>query len=72
MVLAATAGVADPFPGSRHRRARCGGQPGGWTVPTVVYATGADFTDGIPGPSLLETLEIALGQARTLASALRT
>ena len=44
---------------------------GGWTVPTVVYATGADFTDGIPGPSILETLAAALGQARTLASALQ-
>ncbi len=45
---------------------------GGWTVPTVVYATGADFTDGAPGPSLLETLEVALGQARSLAATLRT
>ena len=45
---------------------------GGWTVPTVVYATGADFTDGAPDPSLLETLEVALVQARLLAATLRT
>jgi FMN reductase len=45
---------------------------GGWTVPTVVYATGADFTDGIPDPSLLETLGVALGQAQSVATLLRT
>lgn len=44
---------------------------GGWTVPTVVYATAADFTDGIPNPSLLDVLRAALGQARSLAAALQ-
>ncbi len=44
---------------------------GGWTVPTVVYATGADFVDGAPGPTLLANLEVALGQARSLATGLR-
>jgi FMN reductase len=44
---------------------------GGWTVPTVVYATGSDFDEGVPGPSLLETLAVALGQARSLAAAIR-
>jgi FMN reductase len=42
----------------------------GWTVPTVVYATGADFTADGPGPSVLENLSVALGQARSLATAL--
>jgi FMN reductase len=43
---------------------------GGWTVPTVVYATGADFTADGPGPAVLESLSVALGQARSLAAAL--
>jgi FMN reductase len=43
---------------------------GGWTVPTVVYATGADFTTDGPGPAVLENLSVALGQARSLAAAL--
>ncbi len=42
----------------------------GWTVPTVVYATGADFTADGPGPSVLEKLSAALGQARSLAATL--
>jgi FMN reductase len=45
---------------------------GGWTVPNVVYATGADFDDGVPGPALLESLQVALGQAQMLAATLRT
>lgn len=45
---------------------------GGWTVPTVVYATGADFVEGLPSPSLLDVLETALRQARTAAGALRS
>ena len=44
---------------------------GGWTVPTVVYAIGADFVDGVPGTTLLQTLEVAMGQARSLAMGLR-
>jgi FMN reductase len=72
VVLAATAGSPTHFLALDTGGRAAVASLGGWTVPTVVYATGADFTDGIPGPSLLETLEIALGQARTLASALRT
>jgi FMN reductase len=44
----------------------------GWTVPTVVYATGADFSDGTPNQSLRTVLEAALGQARSAARALRS
>ena len=43
----------------------------GWTVPTVVYATAADFTEGRPSEPVLETLRTALGEAQTLASVLR-
>jgi len=45
---------------------------GGWTVPAVVYATGADFTDTVPKPSLLEVLGDALGQARVMAQVLQS
>jgi FMN reductase len=45
---------------------------GGWTVPIVVYATGADFTDGTPNPALLDVLGAAVGQARSAARALRS
>ncbi len=44
----------------------------GWTVPTVVYATGADFTDGRPSAAILEVLRTALDEAEILASALRS
>jgi FMN reductase len=44
---------------------------GGWTVPTVVYATGSDFVDGAPRASLLENLGAALGQAQAVATSLR-
>ncbi len=71
VVLGATAGSPTHFlsldTGGRSAVASLGG----WTVPTVVYATAADFIDGVPVPSLLDTLAIALAQARTLASALR-
>ena len=45
---------------------------GGWTVPAIVYATGADFTDGVPNPALLEVLGDALGQARLMARVLQS
>jgi FMN reductase len=36
---------------------------GGWSVPTVVYATGADFQDGVPSSALLDTIARALAEA---------
>ena len=42
---------------------------GGWTVPTVVYATGADFTDGRPSEPVLDRLADALDEARSLVAA---
>ena len=44
---------------------------GGWTVPTVVYATGADFADAAPGPALLEVMGAALAQARLVRAFLQ-
>ncbi len=44
---------------------------GGWTVPAVVYATGADFTDGVPSRAVLDRLGDALAQAGRAAEALR-
>ena len=39
---------------------------GGWSVPTVVYATSDDFADsGAPGPSVLAALERAISEATT-------
>ena len=43
----------------------------GWTVPTVVYATGADFADGRPAGTVLDVLRTALGEACSLATGLR-
>ena len=40
-------------------------------MPTVVYATGADFTDGRPSTPVLDVLRAALDEATTLAEALR-
>jgi FMN reductase len=42
---------------------------GGWTVPTVVYATPVDFVDGSPTPALLLVLEAALAEAFRLTAA---
>jgi FMN reductase len=42
----------------------------GWTVPTVVYATAADFEDGTPGPGVVEVLAKALGEAQAIRSLL--
>jgi FMN reductase len=43
---------------------------GGWTVPTVVYATGADFADGRPDASLRAVLGAAMDQAAAVARAM--
>ena len=41
---------------------------GGWTVPTVVYATPADFTEREPSDVLVETTRTALDQAWSMAA----
>ena len=43
---------------------------GGWTVPTVVYATGADFTGGRPSDAVVAILRTALDQATLLSSSI--
>ena len=40
---------------------------GGWTVPTVVYATGDDFEDGAPGPRVITSIEQAVAEARAVS-----
>jgi FMN reductase len=40
---------------------------GGWTVPTVVYATSAEFTDGKPNDAVLASLTAALDEAWSIA-----
>ena len=35
----------------------------GWTIPTVVYATREDFTDGVPNEDVLRRLRSAVEQA---------
>jgi FMN reductase len=42
---------------------------GGWTVPTVVYATPADFTEREPSDVLVEASRTALDQAWSMAAA---
>jgi FMN reductase len=69
VVLAATAG------GPAHYLALdTGGRSvvaslGGWTVPTVVYATGADFDDGQPSEAITGSLRTALDQAHLVSHA---
>jgi FMN reductase len=41
---------------------------GGWTVPTVIYATKADFTDGAPSDAIAATVDRALAEASRLTS----
>jgi FMN reductase len=41
---------------------------GGWSVPTVVYATGTDFTDGSPSDRVLDNPRTALSEAARLSA----
>jgi FMN reductase len=70
VVLAATAGGPTHYlsldTGGRSAVASLGG----WTVPTVVYATSADFEDGRPSAAIVGHLRTALAQGRTLADAI--
>jgi len=43
----------------------------GWTVPTVVYATGDDFVDEKPSDAILDSLRAAVDQAEQIARAIR-
>jgi FMN reductase len=40
---------------------------GGWTAPTVVYATGDDFVDGAPTPEIVDLLRSAVEEAVRIA-----
>ncbi len=39
---------------------------GGWTVPTVVYATKGDFSDGAPSDAIAQAFDAAFAEARQL------
>jgi FMN reductase len=70
VVLAATAGSPHHFLSLDTGGRSVVASLGGWTVPTVVYGTSADFVDGRPGPSLSSTLAAALDEAKALATVL--
>jgi FMN reductase len=72
VVLCATAGTPAHFLALDTGGRALVASLGGWTVPTVVYATGQDFTEGVPGATVLETLRTALGEARVLAGSSAT
>ena len=44
---------------------------GGWTVRTVVFATSADFVDGVPDSTVVAQVAQGIEQARALAGASR-
>ena len=68
MVLAATAGGPTHFLSLDTGGRAVVASLGGWTVPTVVYATGADFVDGRPAGEILDTVQAALDEARSIAA----
>jgi FMN reductase len=45
---------------------------GGWTVPTVVYATPSGFVDKVPTEQTLNTMRRALEEAKAVSAALGT
>jgi FMN reductase len=68
VVLAATAGSSLHYLSLDTSGRALVASLGGWTVPTVVYATGDDFVDGAPSSGLLTTVERAVAEAKRLAS----
>jgi FMN reductase len=66
VVLAATAGGPAHFLALDTGGRAVVASLGGWTVPTVVYATSAEFDDGRPSASVVDTLRTAVAQARAV------
>ena len=66
VVLCATAIVAEHYLSLDTGGRALVASLGGWTVPTVVYATREDFTDGKPRPDVLDTLREAVAQAERI------
>ena len=66
VVLVATASIAEHFlsldTGGRSLIASLEG----WTVPTVVYATSEDFSDGVPSEAIVDKLRAAVAEAASL------
>ena len=69
-VLAATGGIPEHFLAVDTGLRTLVASLGGWSVPTVVYATGADFSDGQPSEPLRATIANALTEAEGLAETL--
>jgi FMN reductase len=69
VVLAATAGSPQHFLALDTSGRALVASLGGWSVPTVAYATGADFVDGQPGDALRALVAQAVHEARSLHGA---
>lgn len=67
VILAATAAAAEHFLSLDTGGRALVASLGGWSVPTVVYATKSDFVDGKPGDRVRSSMEQALAEARQLA-----
>ncbi len=67
VVLAATAAVPEHFLALDTSGRALVASVGGWTAPTVVYATGDDFIDGLPTPEIVDALKTALQEAVRIA-----
>jgi FMN reductase len=70
VVLVATAMIPDHFLALDTSGRALIASLDGWTVPSVVYATGEDFVDGKPSAEVLEQLRGAVDQAETLAKSI--
>jgi FMN reductase len=72
VVLAATAAIPQHFLALDTGMRAVIASLSGWTVPTVVYATGEDFIDGRPGDDVVACLRRGLGEAGLLVEAIRS
>ena len=71
VVLVATASVRDHYLSLDTGGRAVVASLHGWTAPTVVYATSADFVDGRPDTGVVERLRRAVTEARAMAAAVR-
>lgn len=67
VVCVATAGIREHFLALDTGMRALVASLEGWTVPSVVYATGDDFSDGKPGAQVLDRLRSATDQAEAIA-----
>jgi FMN reductase len=67
VVLVATAAVREHFLALDTGGRALVASLGGWTTPTVVYATADDFVDGAPTPEIVDKLRSAVDEALRIA-----